>query len=170
MSKTETLRQSAAASNAIRAASLANQIESLRASKAQSAEDLAQQIEPLAQALAALTDETRQTLASIERRAKEQGATFDRQLSASTASYKDAAAQASQAADRLNQAGRRMEWRHYGIAVATGAASGIVTAALVTLSWLYLAPPKVHHQIDTEALATLLAPALIEAQRQQRRR
>ena len=170
MSKTETLRQSAAASNAIRAERLASQIESLRASKAQSAEDLAQQIEPLAQALAALTDETRRTLSEIERRTKEQSEGYARQLSASTASYKDAAAAASRAAESLGSAGRRMEIRHYMLALATGAASGIVTAALVTLSWLYLAPPKVHHQIDTEALATLLAPALIEAQRQQRRR
>ena len=170
MSKTETLRQSAAASNAIRAASLARQIESLRASKAQSAEDLAQQIEPLAQALAALTDETRRTLSEIERKSREQGETFKRQLSESVKGYKEAAAQASQAADRLNQAGRRMEWRHYGLTLAAGAVTGTVTAALVTLSWLYLAPPKVYHQIDPAALATLLAPALIEAQRQQRRR
>jgi len=170
MSKTETMRQLSDAAHETRVERLAAQIETVRRAKHQSAEDLAQQIEPLAQALAALADETRRTLSEIERKSREQGETFKRQLSESVKGYKEAAAQASQAADRLNQAGRRMEWRHYGLTLAAGAVTGTVTAALVTLSWLYLAPPKVHHQIDTEALATLLAPALIEAQRQQRRR
>ena len=55
-------------------------------------------LSPLAQAMAALTDETRQTLAEIERKSQEQGETFKRQLSESVKGYKDAAAAASQAA------------------------------------------------------------------------
>lgn len=108
MSKTETLRQSAAASNATRLEHLAEQMETLRQAKHQSAEDLAATLEPLAQAMAALTDETRQTLAEIERKSQEQGETFKRQLSESVESYKDAAAAASQAAESLNQAGQRL--------------------------------------------------------------
>ena len=88
MSKTETLRQSAAASNATRLEHLAEQMETLRQAKHQSAEDLAATLEPLAQAMAALTDETRQTLAEIERKSQEQGETFKRQLSESVKSYK----------------------------------------------------------------------------------
>ena len=161
MSKTETLRQSAAASNATRVEHLATQIESLRQAKHQSAEELAQTLEPLAQALAALTDETRQTLAEIDRKSREQGEAFKRQLSESVKGYKEAAAQASQAADSLNQAGQRMEWRHYALALLTG----LVTAALVSGFWLWLAPPTVtvQNQLDAKAVADHLKPAVIEA-------
>ena len=159
MSKTETLRQSAAASNATRLEHLAEQMETLRQAKHQSAEDLAATLEPLAQAMAALTDETRQTLAEIERKSQEQGETFKRQLSESVKSYKDAAAAASQAAESLNQAGQRMEWRHYLLA----ALVGMVTAAAVTASWLFLAPPSIQNQLDPQAVAEHLKPAVIEA-------
>ena len=159
MSKTETLRQSAAASNATRLEHLAEQMETLRQAKHQSAEDLAATLEPLAQAMAALTDETRQTLAEIERKSQEQGETFKRQLSESVKGYKEAAAEASQAADSLNQAGQRMEWRHYALALLTG----LVTAALVSGFWLWLAPPTVQSQLDAKAVADHLKPAVIEA-------
>ena len=159
MSKTETLRQSAAASNETRLERLASQIETVRQTKHQSAEDLAATLEPLAQALAALTDETRQTLAEIDRKSREQGETFKRQLSESATGYKEAAAQASQAADSLNQAGQRMEWRHYALALLTG----LVTAVLVSVFWLWLAPPTVQNQLDPKAVADHLRPAVIEA-------
>ncbi|HRM83042.1 IncQ-type mobilization protein MobB [Serratia marcescens] len=109
--------------------------------------------------MAALTDETRQTLAEIERKSQEQGETFKRQLSESVESYKDAAAAASQAAESLNQAGQRMEWRHYLLA----ALVGMVTAAAVTASWLFLAPPSIQNQLDPQAVAEHLKPAVIEA-------
>jgi ElaB/YqjD/DUF883 family membrane-anchored ribosome-binding protein len=161
MSKTETLRQLSDAANEKRIERLANQIESLRQAKHQSVEDLAATLEPLAQAMAALADETRQTLAEIDRKSREQGETFKRQLSESVKGYKDAAAAASQAAESLDQAGQRMEWRHYGLAVVTG----MVTAALVSGFWLWLAPPKVQVQnmLDAQAVAQYLKPAVIEA-------
>ena len=161
MSKTETLRQSAAASNETRLERLASQIEAVREAKHQSAEDLAATLEPLAQAMAALAHETRQTLAEPDHRTGEQGETFGGQLSAPTAAYKDAAAAASQAADSLNQAGQRMEWRHYGLAVVTG----LVTAALVSAFWIWLAPPTIQNQLDPRAVADHLKPAVIEALR-----
>lgn len=164
MSKTETLRQSAAASNATRVEHLATQIESLRQAKHQSAEDLAATLEPLAQALAALTDETRQTLAEIDRKSREQGETFKRQLSESVTGYKEAAAAASQAAESLNQAGQRMGWTHYALALLTG----LITAALVSVFWLWLAPPTVQNQLDAKAVADHLKPAVIEALRPSR--
>ena len=133
----------------------------MRQDKHQSAEELAQTLEPLAQALAALTDETRQTLAEIDRKSREQGEAFKRQLSESVKGYKEAAAEASQAADSLNQAGQRMEWRHYALALLTG----LVTAALVSGFWLWLAPPTVtvQNQLDAKAVADHLKPAVIEA-------
>ena len=159
MSKTETLRQSALATNETRLERLASQIETVRQTSYRSAEDLAATLEPLAQALAALTDETRQTLAEIDRKSREQGETFKRQLSESVKGYKEAAAAANQAADSLNQAGQRMEWRHYALALLTG----LVTAVLVSVFWLWLAPPTVQNQLDAKAVADHLKPAVIEA-------
>jgi hypothetical protein len=109
--------------------------------------------------MAALADETRQTLAEIDRKSREQAETFKRQLSESEKGYKDAAAAAEKAAESLNQAGQRMGWRHYGLAVVTGA----VTAALVSGFWLWLAPPKVQNMLDAQAVAEYLKPAVIEA-------
>jgi uncharacterized protein YukE len=159
MNKTETLRQSAAASNGTRLELLASQIEAVRQAKHQSMESLAEALEPLAQAMADLADETRQTLAEIDRKSREQGETFKRQIAESVKGYKDAAAAASQAAESLNQAGKRMEWKHYSLAVVTG----LVTAALVSGFWLWLAPPKVQNILDAKAVAEYLKPAVIEA-------
>lgn len=159
MSKTETLRQSAAASNETRLERLASQIEATRQAKHQSAEDLAATLEPLAQAMAALADETRQTLAEIDRKSREQGEKFSGQINAAAKNWKEAAAEAQKAADSLNQAGARMEWKHYGLAVATG----LITAVLVTAFWLLLKPPTVETVLDPRAVAEYLKPAVIEA-------
>jgi len=155
MSKTETLRQSALATNETRLERLASQIETVRQAKYQSAEDLAETLEPLAQALAALTDETRQTLAEIDRKSREQGETFKRQLSESVKGY-------NEAADSLNQAGQRMEWRHYALA----GLLGMLTAVLVSGFWLWLAPApqvQVQNQLDAKAVAEYLKPAIVVA-------
>jgi hypothetical protein len=63
MRKTETLRQLAAMSNETHLDMLGRQIEAVHQSRVKSVEELATLLEPLAQAMAALTDETRQTLA-----------------------------------------------------------------------------------------------------------
>jgi hypothetical protein len=159
MSKTEILRQSAAALNEIRIERLASQIELVRQAKHQSADDLAATLEPLAQALAALTDETRQTLIEIDRKSREHGETFTQQLSESVKAYEAAATAASKAAESLDRAGRRMEWRHYALAIVTG----LFTAALVSAFWLWLRPPIIQNSLDAKAVAELLKPAVIEA-------
>lgn len=159
MSKTETLRQLSDAANEKRIERLANQIESLRQAKHQSAEDLAATLEPLAQAMAALADETRQTLAEIDLKSREQGEKFSAQVSAAAKEWKAAAAEAQKAAEALNRAGQRMEWRHYGLAVVTG----LITAVLVSGFWLWLAPPTVQNMLDARAVAEYLKPAVIEA-------
>ena len=109
--------------------------------------------------MAALTDETRQTLAEIERKSQEQGEKFSAQVSEAAKEWKAAAAEAQKAAEALNQAGQRMEWRHYLLA----ALVGMVTAAAVTASWLFLAPPSIQNQLDPQAVAEHLKPAVIEA-------
>lgn len=159
MSKTETLQQSAAATNAMRIERLASQIETLRQARHASTESLAAAIEPMAQAMAALADESRRTLSEMDRRSKEQAEASKRQIIEATRAAERASAQAQQAAESLNQAGRRMEWRHYGLAVVTG----LVTAALVSGFWLWLAPPTVQNQLDARAVAEHLKPAVIEA-------
>lgn len=147
MSKTETLRQSAAASNEKRIEHLASQIESLTQAKHQSAEDLAATLEPLAQAMAALTDETRQTLAGIEAQSKAQADQFTSQIRAAAQEWRETAAEAQKAADALNQAGQRMERQHYLLAVVIG----LLTAVLVTVFWRWLAPPTVENRIELDA-------------------
>ena len=160
MSKAETLKQSAAASNAARVAALTSGIEELRQAKHQSVEELAATLEPLAQALAKLTDDTRDTLAAIETKTRAQGETFNRQLDTSAKSWEDAAAQAQQAADSLNRAGSRLEWRFFALAAATGMGS----AVLVSAFWLWVAPQKEPQlQFDAKEVAAILKPAVIEA-------
>jgi hypothetical protein len=39
----------------------------------------------------------------------------------------------------------------------------MVTAALVSGFWLWLAPPKVQNMLDAQAVAEYLKPAVIEA-------
>lgn len=92
MGKTETVRQSGAAWNEKRLARLASQIESVRQANYQSAEELAQTLEPMAQAMAALTDETRQTLVEIVQMGRQHSKTFETQLAVSVKDYKEAAA------------------------------------------------------------------------------
>lgn len=164
MSKTETLRQSAAVTNETRLERLAAQIETVRQAKHQSAEDLAATLEPLAQALAALTDETRQTLAEIDSKTGKAASDFVRKINDTTKEWTDAAQAADDAATALTKAAKRMEWRHYGLAVVTG----LVTAALVTAFWLWLKPPTIQNQLDAKAVAEYLKPAVIEALRPSR--
>jgi chemotaxis protein histidine kinase CheA len=162
MNKTETLRQSAAASNETRVAHLATQLETLSQAKHQSVESLAEVLEPLAQAMAALTEETRETLAQIKRQAQEQAATFERQMTHAVHNSETATTAAQDAAHSLSQAAQRMEWRHYLLAGMTG----LATAALVSGFWLLLAPPRpIQNTLNAQAVADHLKPAVIEALR-----
>src|SRR5260363_335333 len=120
MRTTEILRQSADSLNETRLEPLAGQTETLRQTEHQNAQALDATLEPLAQARAALTDETRQTLTEIDSKSREQIETFKQQIGNSARAWNNAAAEAKRAADSLNQAGQRMEWRHYALAALTG--------------------------------------------------
>ena len=162
MRKTETLRQSAAASNAKRLAHLADQIDAVRQAKHQSVEDLASSLEPLAQAMAALADETRQTLMLIEHRTREQGEAFTQQLQDEMRTLRVAIAAARKAADQMQQTTRGLRRRHYALALVTG----LMGAVLVSGFWLWVAPPKgvvSTVTLDAPAVANLLQPALTAA-------
>jgi chemotaxis protein histidine kinase CheA len=161
MNKTETLRQSASAANEKRLAHLAHQIESVRQAKHQRVEDLASSLEPLAQAMAALSDETLQTLMLIEHRTREQAEAFTRQFQDEVRSFREATAAARKAADRMKQSTQGLRWRHYALAIVTG----LLTAGLVSGFWLWVAPPKVVNTVtlNAQAVADLLQPAMTAA-------
>ena len=159
MSKTETLRQSALVANATRVEHLATQIETLRQAKHQSAEDLAATLEPLAQALAQLTDETLKTLIEIDRKTEKAASDFEKKINTTTQAWTQAATAADDAATALTKAAKRMEWTHYALTVGTA----LATAALVSGLWLWLAPPTAQNQMDEQAVAEYLKPAVIEA-------
>jgi ElaB/YqjD/DUF883 family membrane-anchored ribosome-binding protein len=131
------MKQLAAASNAARLDELGQRIETLRTARIESVEQLASMLEPLAQAMAALTDEARQTLTDIEERSQEQGERFKNQVEAAATALTRASAQAQQAAENMDRAGRLTEWRHYMLTVTLGVMSGLLVSAF----WLLLAPP-----------------------------
>src|SRR5471032_74664 len=158
MTKSETVRQLAAASNAARVEALNQQIEGLRQAKLTSAEELAALLEPLAQAMAALTDETRLSLAQIEQHSREQSEQFRAQVETAITSWRNATRAAEKAAERLDQAVQRMEVSHYLLAILTG----LVTGILASVFWLWLAPaPTVQYTLDAKAVAELLRPEIV---------
>ena len=154
MSKTETVRQLNAAATAQRLEGIASQIESVRQAKAQSVEELAATLEPLAQAMAGLVEETRETLAEITRSARAEVEA----LQATTQQAQDATQQARDASWALEQAALTHRPPY-----ALSALIGGSTAVLVSVFWLWLAPPEIKNQLDPKATAEYLQPALIEA-------
>jgi ElaB/YqjD/DUF883 family membrane-anchored ribosome-binding protein len=142
----------------------------MRIRQARNPEQIANEIEPLAQSLATLADETRQTLADLKKalleaeiRHKAEIETLsndlERKTGAAMNSYREAAQEAQKAANSLNQAGQRMEWRFLAMLTAVGALTGV----LVSVFWLYLAPPSIQNTLNPEAVAERLKPAILEA-------
>jgi hypothetical protein len=156
MKKTETLRQLAASANEKRITDLGARIEALRQAKIESADHLASMLEPIAQAMAALTDETRITLDDIGQKSRAHSERFERECSAAATAVLQAAAMANESADRMGWAGQSMELRHYLLVVTTG----LLTAALVSAFWLWLAPPTVVNHLDAAQVAEHLRPAI----------
>ncbi|WP_229258913.1 IncQ-type mobilization protein MobB [Duganella flavida] len=157
MTKSETVKQLAAASNEARLASLNQQIERLREAKLASAEELATLLEPLAQAMAALTDETRVSLEQIEQHGKEQSKQFLMQLETAIKTWHSATKAAQLAAERLEAAGQRMEISHYLLAVMTGMVTGLLVSAFL----LWRAPaPIMQNVLDAKEVAELLRPEI----------
>lgn len=164
MSKTEMLRQSAAASNEKRLAHLTHQIEAVRQAKAQSVEELAVRLEPLAQAMAALTDETYTTLQRIDQRTQEQAQAFSEQLQTEMLAFRQSMARARKAAADWEQAAQTGQRRLLRQMIAIGLWSSIVTAVLVSGLWRWVAPPiQTSVTLDTQAVANLLQPPLTAA-------
>lgn len=161
MSKTEMLRQSAVASNEKRLAHLTHQIETVRQARHQSVEDLATVLEPLAQAMAALSDETFQTLALIERRAHDHAESFTSQLQEEVSAFLEISTRAREAAEQMSQSVRSQRWRMMIVCVMSGA----LAAVLVIASWRWAQPPRAPQAVtlDAQAVAQLLRPAVIAA-------
>ena len=159
MSKTETSRQLATASNARRLEQLASQIETLRQARLQNAEDLSAILEPLAQAMAALTDETRQTLAQIDATSQQQAKQFQDKITTATQRWTQTLDRAQDAAQALSNAANQTKATFIVLALATGIGSAILTSAF----WLWLAPtPTIVHRIDAQEVANSIKAELTE--------
>lgn len=157
MNKSETLRQLAASANANKLASLSQQIETLRTAKMESAEQLAAMLEPLAQAMAALTDETRESLMTMDAQAQQHSERITREIEGAAKICQEAAAMAHHSAQRLENTGNNLEWIHHAMTMATGVASALLVSGL----WLWLAPqPTVVNQLDARGVAQYLQPAI----------
>lgn len=153
MSKTETSRQLATASNARRLEQLASQIETLRQARLQNAEDLSAILEPLAQAMAALSDETRETLAQIDATSRQQAQQFQERITATTQQWTRTLSRAEEAAQALAKAANQTKATFIVLALATGIGSATLTSAF----WLWLAPaPTLINRIDAQEVANLL--------------
>ena len=161
MTKTETARLSAAASNEKRLAHLTHQIETVRQARHKSVEDLATVLEPLAQAMAALSDETRQTLALIERRAHDHAESFTSQLQEEVSAFLEISTRAREAAEQMSRSVRSQRWKMMIVCVM----SGVLAAVLVSASWRWAQPPRAPQAVtlDAQAVAQLLRPAVIAA-------
>ena len=164
MTKTETLRQLAAASNERRHEHLMHQIETLRQARHEAVEDLAAVMEPLAQSMAALSDETRHTLALIERRAHDHAESFTSQLQQEVSAFLEISTRAREAAEQMSRSVRSQRWRMMIACVV----SGVLAAVLVIASWRWAQPPRAPQAVtlDAQAVAQLLRPAVIEALKQ----
>ena len=156
MSKSETMKRLAAASNTARLTELGQGIETLRTAKIASADQLASMLEPLAQAMAALTDETRETMSAIAQQGREQGDQLKMQIETATSAWSRASSEAQQVAQNLEAAARQTKRSQYALAVTTG----LTTALLVSAFWLWLAPPTVQNHLDARAVADLLRPEI----------
>ena len=157
MSKAETLRQLAASANAKKLEGLTQQIETLRTARLESVEELAAILEPLAQAMAALTDETRETLSTVDATAQEQGERTARQIEGAAKVCQAAAMSAQQSAQCLDNANRSLGLTHHMQTLATG----LLSATLASLFWIWQAPqPTVLNQLDPKQVAEYLAPAI----------
>lgn len=170
MTKTETAQQLAAAANAKRVQDLSSQIEAVRQARHQSVEDLAETLEPLALAMVALTEETRQTLVSIqEQGANQQAETAEawRKAAQSMVDRAKGQQQATEAMDRASQDARQamrdlrdgaqgLAWRVWVIAVLVG-----VLGAALAAFWIS------QHQLSEPDRAALNLGQQVTARHQQ---
>jgi ElaB/YqjD/DUF883 family membrane-anchored ribosome-binding protein len=153
MSKTETIRQLASASNAKRLEHLAAQIETLRQAKVQNAEELSAILEPLAQAMATLSDETRETLAQIDTMSRQEAQQFQERITTTTQQWTRTLNQAEDAAQALAKAANQIKamFLLWTLLIA------LVSATLASAFWLWLAPtPTLINRIDAQEVANLL--------------
>ncbi|SDL65450.1 hypothetical protein SAMN05216517_101710 [Janthinobacterium sp. OK676] len=156
MTKSETLRQLATAENTAQLDALACRMAQLHQARLASAEELAALLEPLAQAMAALTDEARQTMQQLGLDGTRQGEQFRRQIEAATSAWRSAEQAARESAQAIDCSSRTLSQRQYLLAALVGMMTGLLASAL----WLCLAPaPRLQNVLDAQQLAALIRPA-----------
>ncbi|WP_374046121.1 mobilization protein [Massilia sp. R2A-15] len=106
--------------------------------------------------MAALAVETTETLSTIGQRSRQLGEQFQRETQAATASLEKASTMAHIAAGRLAEESRRSIWSRHLIALATG----VTSAILVSVFWLWLAPPIINNQVDVGEIVRQLKPEI----------
>ena len=167
------LRQSAEAKNAKQAEEaesrqlLAEQIKALQVQvetiqQARGLDELSATVEPLAKALAALSDNTGKALLRIDERALQASKSFSAQLkgaTSATTALEEATARAQTAAAHLRQAAGKLDRGHYVLAISVAVATGVVSAALVSVFWLLLYPPTVTTEVDPKVVAEIVKAA-----------
>ena len=166
MSKIGMLQQSANDLNTSRVEALALQLQAVRQDRLQSVQELTAALEPMTQALAALCQETRSTLAELDRRSLEMGERSQRQLETLGRNLLSALPPAQTVlceADSTGPTQRRDERRRLAWALAPGVASAATTSMLVSACWLWLFPPSIQNVLDPQAVAQSLKPTLIQA-------
>ncbi|WP_369123284.1 IncQ-type mobilization protein MobB [Janthinobacterium sp. EB271-G4-3-1] len=145
MTKSETLRQLATAENTAQLDALACRMAQLHQARLASAEELAALLEPLAQAMAALTDEARQTMQQLGLDGTRQGEQFRRQIEAATSAWRSAEQAARESAQTIDCSSRTLSQRQYLLAALVGMMTGLLASAL----WLCLAPaPRLQNVLD----------------------
>jgi hypothetical protein len=160
MKKTETLRQLAASANeksiVAPGGGGANRSAALSEDRERGSTGVDAGADRAGDVSTALTDEIRITLDEIGPKSRAHSERFEKEVASAAVAVLQAAAMANESADRMSWAGQGMELRHYVLVVTTG----LLTAALVSAFWLWLAPPTVVNRLDAAQVAEYLRLAI----------
>lgn len=137
-------------------AELQRQIEALQPQQQvqMALDELAVKVEPLAQAMVTLTEETRQTLAEIDRKSSEKMQKMQQQVEVAATAATAAAKEIETAARKAGRASKDMTWRLLLVAIF----AGMMSAALTTGLLIWLLPPQMQRPIvlDSAAVAKMI--------------
>lgn len=130
-----------------------------RVKRARGIDDLAETIEPLAQAMASLSEETRETLTEFLSESMKQSEKFSDKQTKALSTWNKGAEEMRGAAEDLVRASERAEsaakwwqWSLFGWALM---ASVLPMLLLVTASWIWLGPKVVKNERGTWLLVRL---------------
>lgn len=100
-------------------------------------DELATALEPLAKVLATLSNKAGEILTEIEQETKSASLDYQRQISA-TSDNLGMVVRAAEQATPSYRAANRLDWTHFALVIATG----LLSAMLVSGSWVWFGPQK----------------------------